>query len=1265
MSRAWRWPAAAALALSSSAAAAGDAPALGVAAPGAQPAVSATPAPAAIPAPTDPIALLIAQARYWKAQGDAARSRAVIDRILALRPDQSDALELLIEVERDAGDRAAATAALARLRRAAPAAPALAWLEAAARQPPIDPAALAAARALARDRRNAEAVARYRSLFGGAPPSAALALEYYETLAGTPEGWEAARAGLGHLADADPADHRAALALASVLTYRDETRAEGLNRLAALARDPDVGAQADANWRQALGWLPQDRASIPAWEAWVAAHPDDKAAATELQTLREAGVADGHADPGGAATADGFAALETARLPAASRQFETALGDASASAKTRASALGGLGIVRLRQGRNAEAASLLAQAVAADPAHQARWDAALAGARRGAAMDAARGAIARGDLSGAERQLRSLASAASGDAGTWTMLAGVQAKAGANAAAEASYRAALRRAPGNVDALTGFAALLRAEGRAAEAERLLAGAAVGSNSPRLQAEALRAQAETLSDPAEQVSVLRHALALQPGDPWTALALARVLVRAGDSSGAQAVMAAVLPPPGAPSVAAADALQASALFALDNGQPAMAAALLDRLPPSARTPATAQLVERARLPAAIDEALQDDPDSARRRLVALAGTAPDPTGARGVAIARALARAGDSAGAAEALAAARAATVPVTEQQSVQYAGVLLSIGRDEDAAATLRRSAGAALSPDDRAARAQIEAGLAIRASDRLAGAGQPADAYDALAPALSRQPGDPALNLAVARIYRAAGDPQEAFRIAAALLGRNPANLEVRRAAVVAALAAGRIGWAEDAVREARRTAPDDPRTWLMAADLEAASGNSRLAVRDLRTAEALRRRQIDQAADAGADAAAVGSAPAGAAANPFRAAVAAGPPHGSAAMPADPLLGDIAAETVRLQAQTAPEVRTDVQIRARSGTSGFDQLTDISTPISGALTPGWGGRLSLTATPVFLTAGTVSNTAAAARLGTGPLLGASLATTAPTAQGAAVDVGYVRNWLAADVGTSPLGFLVQNVVGGVALTPTLAPGLRLDSGFERRAVTDSLLSYAGMRGPVDGRVWGGVVADRGHSQLDVRLGPVDLYVRGGYATLTGANVETNHEAEAGAGVSTAVWRGGQGEVRLGLDLTYFSYAHNLSHFTFGQGGYFSPQTYFAASVPVEYRDRDGAWSWVVGGSIGYQTYREQSSPVFPANAGLQAALLAGVGAANAMFAGGGTTGVVGGVHGELDRDLGGGLQLGTSARYQSTGDWSEAVGSVYLRYVFQDAGR
>jgi cellulose synthase operon protein C len=384
-------------------------------------------------------------------------------------------------------------------------------------------------------------------------------------------------------------------------------------------------------------------------------------------------------------------------------------------------------------------------------------------------------------------------------------------------------------------------------------------------------------------------------------------------------------------------------------------------------------------------------------------------------------------------------------------------------------------------------------------------------------------------------------------------------------------------------------------------------------------------------------------------------------GAPAGNA-LNADPMTTDIARAIATAQAEVAPFVSLSPSYRARTGSTGLDQLNAVTAPLAASFAPGGYGRLTVTATPTLLSNGQLDgSTASQQQFGTlvfgGPLPGNQ------HAQGVALSAAYTYRWLAADIGSTPLGFRVENVTGGLELSPEIADGVRLRSVVERRPVTDSLLSYAGTVDTGTGQTFGGVIRNRGHTQLELTAGLANFYAGGGYSQLTGQNVTTNTETEFGAGGSYPVYRNATDELRAGLDLVYFTYAKNLDHFTLGQGGYFSPQSYFAALIPLTFTQRLEALTWSVGGSVGAQSYNANSTPVFPNNANLQARLES-LAATNptimTSYAGTSETGVVGGVHGSIEYRVSPALRIGGLLRYDHAGNWSETQATVFARYIF-----
>jgi thioredoxin-like negative regulator of GroEL len=758
------------------------------------------------------------------------------------------------------------------------------------------------------------------------------------------------------------------------------------------------------------------------------------------------------------------------------------------------------------------------------------------------------------------------------------------------------------------------------------------------------------------------------VAADPADPWARLDLARALRRQGRAAEGRALVEEML----AASRAGPEALHAAAIFAEEDGRQAEAAALLDRIPARQRTPDMNRLAARAAVArevgAAAALARAGSPEG-RNRLLAIAAR-PDPGGAAAAAVIRAFGAAGDGAGAEEASRVALAANRSATPSARIAMAGALLEAGQELPAQAvlaTLEGEGAGRLSEEERRQVQALQSGAAVRGSDRLNERGDQAAAYDQLRPVLARSPGDAGANLALARLYQGARRPEEAARIAAAVLARDPRNIEARMAVVDAALAAREFGRAEALVAEARALAPSEPRVSLMEARLARATGDGRRALAALERATEQRRAQLGEDRNAPGAALLTAAGPRLAATgtgNPFRPTAGAAPAE-TAAAPRDPVAAEILREVAAVQEESAPRLALSPSVRSRSGSGGLDRLTEVAGQVEGSVVPpGIGGRLALRATAVTLDAGSLDgDVASRRRLGSNALAGPA-GGTAPgdlSASGVGLGLAYKRDWVSADIGTTPLGFRQTNLVGGVEVAPMIGDRLRLRVLGERRAVTDSVLSWAGLRDPGTGRVWGGVTRTGGRAQLEFGSGPVTFYAGGGYSVLEGQGVADNARLEAGAGASYTVFRRPDSELTAGADLVWFAYDKNLRHFTTGHGGYFSPQSYAALNLPVDYRAKSGDLSWHLGATLGFASWREDAAPVFPGDATAQGRLQAA--AANdptlaTSHAGKTQSGFVGGLRADAEYPLTPQLRLGAALRYDRAANWNEARGMLYLRY-------
>ena len=280
-------------------------------------------------------------------------------------------------------------------------------------------------------------------------------------------------------------------------------------------------------------------------------------------------------------------------------------------------------------------------------------------------------------------------------------------------------------------------------------------------------------------------------------------------------------------------------------------------------------------------------------------------------------------------------------------------------------------------------------------------------------------------------------------------------------------------------------------------------------------------------------------------------------------------------------------------------------------------------------------------------------------------TEAGMGVGFGYQGQAFAADIGSTPFGFEITNLVGGLSWAPKLGRNGRFILAGERRAVTDSLLSYAGVEDPATGDRWGGVTRTGGRLGLTFDNGPLGLYGDLGFYHYDGHNVADNQSVEASLGGYLRPVREDGRELKTGVNVRYMSFDENLSKFTYGHGGYFSPQDYVSLSFPIEYSEDYRRWTWSATFAPGFQSYSSDAAAFFPTLAEEQfwMEILASSGVIDsAYYAAESESGFGVNLGAGLDYRLSPGLKLGTRLGYDTFGDYSETKASVNLNYTLEE---
>lgn len=1174
----------------------------------------------------------------------------------------------------------------------------------------------------ARDRA-ASAAPRAATPPSRSPEGTATRPQAYAGLTGSTEGWAAARASLEVLARQNPDDAAVRFELAKVLTYREGTRPEGLRMLQALAQaKPDDAAIRDA-WRQALTWLgnrASDRALI---EAYLAKHPGD-------QSLRERLRAPATGARGSATSLSrlaGFAALDRGDHEKAEAAFRAALQSRPNDAEAlgglgviflrredfpeaarlldRAVAAGG-GQWRdaarsARYWRDVEAARAARLAGRRDEAARLAQAAARADASEPeAAVLLADIQAERGQAALAERAYRAVLARHPTHEGAFRGLLAILANTGRIAEMQTLVAEMQGKAGGD-----GASGQARAVLMLRESEVL---AAAG-------------------DDAGAAALLEDALVRDPGSQPIRVALARVYQRLGRAQAAVGLLGSALDADAQWQdgwFAKAQALAAQkrwleALFAMENipfgeRDDAMAAEQ-NRFWVNARAERAVALAgdgqagEGLTLLMEAERRAEGNPGA----MAAVASAWVDlGQPARGIAMARRL---------------VSASPTPDIGLQTT-YAGLLLRAGETDEAALILEHLSGQSLSDGQINDLNALIRAYTLRQADILREEGRYAEAFDVLRPLMQQGP-DTALTMALARLYLSAGDREEAQALAESVLKAEPRSLEHRLFVAGMSISARDWPAAERHLAVASQISPGHPRVLTMQGRLAKARGDRAGATalfEQALAAEGTRAgitpggglmslRLVESEGSVGwpgggraapspsiparprllpmpGQAAPVGTLPPSSrglslpratsdatrrTASPLRRAAAVASretrlpslPRSTAAASSDPAT-EAERELAQLEAERSPKVEAGIDIGGRSGETGLGQLDHTALTVQGHWPTTWGGTLSASLTAVDIDAGPFDtrDIFASPRFGTNAL-GAFLAAPPPapltTDSGLAAAFAYRDETLAFDAGVTPVGFVLGRAVGGLSLFSD-AGDWRLQGTVERRAVTDSLLSWGGILDPQSLRRWGAVT--RNGARFSAASGNEQTGVYGalGMYQLEGRLVARNNATELGVGAYMRLWDDGASSATLGVHFETQAYEKNLSRFTFGHGGYFSPQRFVSLSFPFTASGQRGDLSYQWGAEVGVRNIRQDSAPFFPNDPALQfewerRLSTPGLGAFSARHPGSNERGFGYGMHGAFEYRVMSDLSVGGRFFWDDSRDFSRYGGLLYLRYGLQ----
>ena len=1240
---------------------------------------------------------LLEQAQYWHEKSNPSLAQESLQKVLMVDPNQPQALYLMSLWAQERGDAAESAQWRSRLEKAHPAAPQLQQLTRSQTLGQLSESGIDQARREAQAGDIKASIATWDGLFKGNPPPVALAPEYYLTMSGDKAMYSKAVAELGKLAKQNPTNSSVGIAYGQVLTYRNPTRRQGIRQLENYSQQSETASDA---LRQALLWLEPKASDEGSYQRWALAHPQDKAVLAHFQSTI-----------GGDIKRNGFNELNRGNLAQAQTEFQRALN----KAPNDADALAGLGYVALNQGDYSKAADYLKRS-AAQGGNQARKRREQADeAQFFAQLEQAKAAYQAGNTEQA-LELSAGLTKRKGEAGRGAKLfrADVLRHNGDYAQAEGLLNAVLKEEPGNQPAKEALYYVYAEQNQSDKAKRLLSTLPDEVQSRIRKADNysnIRDLAKMAADAGNAetaIVILENGLQRLPNNPWLRLELARLYQQQANTARAEQVMA-----PLQSEQASSEDLYVAALYSAGQEQWKRTNVLLGRIAESKRNAQAQELYRESKFYLGLDLATsylaQGQTTQAHTTLQSLRLQALEKPLWAGK-LAQLMMKNGDIAGALEVVQASQGQGIEGNAGDYADQVAVLYQTGLKQQAQDLLNHPQIIANSTPLQLARARNV--YVINQADALRQQGQYAPAYDMLTAALQTDPTSQDLMLAMGRLYQSGKLNDQALVVYQYLLDnqQDTPQQEALVGAINIALLKGEAGKARELSGQLQQVST--PSRLLLVARIDEAQGEHAQAMAHLRQARAqllgLKPNFTTTSPMVGglvlADNPFIDSpltdeqksTSSGAADSVYGAAMpwqvkaqtaASGAAINQRADLPQPseqqqTLADVNRLMTQITDRTSSWVQGGIEIRSRDGESGLSRLTEARAPMEWSTVPFGDARLTLNIAPVTLDAGSTAGDASR-RFGTGALIQGLVAVnegvsslngdTLPDVasqgsqrqSGVELAMSLRDKYYQLDIGTTPLGTELNTLVGGVRLIAPLSDYTSLSIGAERRAVKDSMLSYVGMKDAFSGVYWGQVTQNGVNIQLNYDDGEVGYYAGAGLWRYVGHNVEDNDAVKVDAGMYLRPYQAEDRQLQIGSHISYQNFDENLGYYSFGHGGYFSPQNYVSVSFPVDYTQEFSKLSLSVGGALGYQSYSQNEADYFPGQNGLQSLLetMVGLGLSEeAQYSAESTDGVSYSFQARLGYKIKRNLTLEARVAYDTFGDYNESKAQLSLRQSFQD---
>ena len=279
-------------------------------------------------------------------------------------------------------------------------------------------------------------------------------------------------------------------------------------------------------------------------------------------------------------------------------------------------------------------------------------------------------------------------------------------------------------------------------------------------------------------------------------------------------------------------------------------------------------------------------------------------------------------------------------------------------------------------------------------------------------------------------------------------------------------------------------------------------------------------------------------------------------------------------------------PYIETVPYYRFKSGSSGTSELNEFSIPISLTYPVTSGGILKFSFISHYLNSGDAPSS---------PFVG-----TAPDGSPQIRDLETSLWVFTPEVSFEKEGNTDYNF--DLGLTPFNGPLFPVPTfsaevknrywrlNIHQRPVKESILSYVGLEDPFSSREFGrvlklGVEGEFNYSTQSAYW----ITLIGGYDYYWGTNVESNNNFNASLSIGKT-FDAYENNLSIGLFAAFQHFSDNLDFFTFGHGGYFSPEAFIITGPTARFSTKPYKTFWldaqVSGGLLYFET---EDAPFFP----------------------------------------------------------------------------